>query len=245
MILVQQDVSYRCIYKMDVPKYQILEVCRIGSDDHFDENAVIHIAKRLQARRNACRHCVDGAWTDIWVTRLLMHGMQARRRAHNALCDAVGLMRASSNVVEKKHLIGQELKLAKRGSAITCDKLGQMVFRSAMTRASASIRERALLSAMDGDAHLAKVFKMSLSSLLCEGHSDRRSELAAASSQAGGDRKRKTRAATAETRLAKRAKRGYDLFSSHSFHPDLPGNTVFEKAKHLNGFLEVSECGRM
>ena len=51
--------------------------------------------------------------------------------------------------------------------------------------------------------------------------------------RAGREKTRKSKAESSESNLVKRPKRGYDLFRSHSFHADVPGNTTFEKTSSL------------
>ena len=127
IICVIQDLAYRLVYVLDQPKYELLQVAYVpeaGEGVYFDVDRVRQVATRLEAKREACSASVDVAFTAIWTHRLLHLGLGACRAAQHAICDMLASMRPTSIAVEKKHLLGQEAKPAKRGSAVSCDRLG-------------------------------------------------------------------------------------------------------------------------
>ena len=116
IICVMQDVYHRVVFKMDVPKHDIFEVCRVPEGEHFNSELVERTANRLRARRAACSGCVDICFTHVWCCRLLDMGEIVRRKAHRSLCDILAVLRVTSTNVERKHLVGQELRVKKRGA---------------------------------------------------------------------------------------------------------------------------------
>ena len=224
LICVMQDTAYRVMFKMNIPKLQIFEICRVPEGEHFDSELVERAASCLRARRDACKDCVDQAFTHVWCVRLLDMGEAARRQAHRNLSDVLALLRVTSVKVERKHLIGQELRVKKRGTGTTCAQLGQQVFRQSVQRGSELYRQEAKTRCLGEDAKVVATFMKSLEACNTSGHSDRRTTPAnetqrpsAASGNCG----------------AKRKKRGYDLFVSQNYDAteETEDGHVFSKRK--------------
>jgi hypothetical protein len=238
MICVMQDIAYRLVHKYDQPKFDIFEVCSVPEDAAFDLASVRGIASSLRAKSDACAHCVDKVFTRIWMWRLENMGCVGCRRAHTSLCDILALLRVTSTLVEKKHLLGQELKPAKRGRAVECNQLGRLVLRKSMLRAGELHRAEATLQCLGTDPIFIRQFKQSLSDCLATKHRDRRTEAQAATvGRAGGVVRKiqKSNSLRIHSLVKKRPLRGYDIFARTNFHSGLPAETTFGKRKLLNG----------
>ena len=121
VIVIMQDAAYRLIHKLDKPSMHLLEVCRLpeGSIEHDIQDIVLPIREK----HNACNACVDKFFTHIWLARFLDMGSTTCMAAHKGLCDIVSILRVSTVLVEKKHLVGQELRPAKRGRGVAATSL--------------------------------------------------------------------------------------------------------------------------
>ena len=233
MVCVMQDIFYRLILKLDTAKINLFDIAMIDdqlADDDYDVHAVRAIATTLRQRAEACEKCVDVTWTMVWLARLLDFGFAACRRAHTALCDALAVLRVTSTLVEKKHLVGQEAKPRKRGVCIACDEIGGFVFKRLIEHASTEAREAASDSVL-GKHH--KTFQKCLGEHLLQGHADRRSQLAAhdLSSATGKHIKQVT---AFDGKLDRRKIRAYDMFIRKNFHEGLEGDSTFQKRKVLD-----------
>ena len=112
-----------------------------------------------------CPHCVDKTFTTIWLHRLLNMGDIMGRRAHEAICDIVAVLRVTSTKIEQKHLLGQEQKAAKRGGGVSCDMLGQRVYRKLVENSSKTYRDASMTSCLGSDTSVRKSFMLSLGEL--------------------------------------------------------------------------------
>ena len=171
MICVMQDITYRLIFKLSVPKFGIFDVCMIDDNDpDCDIDAVKAIATALRRRIEACPQCADFAFTVPWVARLLDYGSSFCRNAHTSLGDILSVVRVTSTLVEKKHLVGQEAKPRKRGVCIACDEIGGFVFRRLVERAADQTRQSAISVCLGSQFN---AYQKSLTELLQQGHGDR------------------------------------------------------------------------
>ena len=185
IIMVLQDCFYRLHFKVNLPKVNILEVARLdldGSDDILA--AVASIVQPLREKANRCDKCVDGTFTLPWIARLLDYGPATAKQAWLSIGDIVSVVRVSSSLVEKKHLVGQEAKPRKRGICVTAYEVGAFVFRKLVEKASESTRAAATHDCLDEHFHQ---ISSCLTDLLAQGHGDRRSEVAAASADVPAD----------------------------------------------------------
>ena len=149
LICVMQDIAARLC--RDEPKYDILEVCLVPEED-FDIHRVQEIAGRTTLKEMNCKLCVDPFFASLWAKRLRNNVDPATKQAHSNICDIAASVRVTSSVVEKKHLLAQESKPAKRGRAITCNKLGLLVMRKLVTRSTVLHREEALVNHLGSGA---------------------------------------------------------------------------------------------
>ena len=69
IICVTQDIKYRLIYKLDVPKFQIFEVCRMP-ESALDITKAMAIGDEIIRKYNQCHSCVDKTFTLVWAWRL-------------------------------------------------------------------------------------------------------------------------------------------------------------------------------
>jgi hypothetical protein len=177
LICVMQDAHHRLIFASGVPKLAVFDVCEVPEGDGFDDSKVQEIARRFRILISTCDRCVDAVFTKVWVARLLDFGSSARRQAHRALCDILSVLRTVTTLVEKKHLLGMELKPKKRGSALECATLGRAVFKACVTRSAEVHRAQAKLNCCGGDPEVVKRLMHNLTRHNISGHSDRRSEV--------------------------------------------------------------------
>ena len=110
VICIQQEVVYRLIFKLKLAKLEVFQVCNIPEGNGFSVDAVASIASKILECYSACDGCVDRAFAYVWAYRLARMGISMSRRAHTHLCDVLAALRVTSSNVERKHLIGQELK---------------------------------------------------------------------------------------------------------------------------------------
>ena len=99
IICVMQDAEYRLVFKLAMPKFDILEVCKIPEGSNFDFKAVVDIATPLLEKHRICCDCVDRTFTQVWAHRLSRMGRASCRRAHTHLCDLVSVLRVTSSKV--------------------------------------------------------------------------------------------------------------------------------------------------
>ena len=235
MLCVMQDAFYRLLHRLAVPQIDIFGVCSpdLGTDQsNIDMEAVLSIATRLRDKQLRCSECVDYAFTQPWVARLLDHGRVAAMQAWLTLGDVLSLLRVASTLVEKKHLVGQEAKPRKRGVCIAADEVGGFVFRKLVERAADGARDAARAACL-GDHR--KEFQHCLTDLLFQGHGDRRSEAAAKETgRADPLGKRCRNILNFDAKLKRQRTRGYDVFIRTHFHDGLAGNNTFEKRKSLD-----------
>ena len=236
MFIVMQDAFYRLIFSMDLPKLNILDVCRTSPDN--DDATIIDAAKSIAAalrhKGNRCPDCIDAVFTIPWVSRLLDFGDATTKKAYESLCMICSLLRVASTLVEKKHLVGQEAKPSKRGVCIAADEVGGFVFRRLIRRAADQARDVATSSAL-GDAATKRGFQLALSDHLQRGHSDRRSEVASQSKDGSNPiSKRARNLVNFDSRLKGVPLRGYDIFVRSNYHDGLEGDTTFGKRKSLD-----------
>ena len=235
MLCVMQDAFYRLLHRLAVPQIDIFGVCSpdLGTDQsNIDMEAVLSIATRLRDKQLRCSECVDYAFTQPWVARLLDHGRVAAMQAWWTLGDVLSLLRVASTLVEKKHLVGQEAKPRKRGVCIAADEVGGFVFRKLVERAADGARDAARAACLGN--HL-KQFQHCLTDLLFQGHGDRRSEAAAKETgRADPLGKRCRNILNFDAKLKRQRTRGYDVFIRTNFHDGLAGSNTFEKRKSLD-----------
>jgi len=233
MITVMQDAFFRLVARCDVAKFQVLEVGRIREGTHFDVDAVQAIASELQAKFNACPLSVDKAFTWVWIQRL-MHSVTLCRKAHTALRDLLAVVRVTSTRVERKHLVGQELMPTKRrGAGLDCDKLGLIVFQKLLAKSADNHRDVAYSECV-GDSAARRRFSTCLTEHCCDGHEDRRSELARGQNPKAAVRAQASNIASHEAKSKLKTVRGYDMYVRSNYTSDLEGATVFEKRKALD-----------
>ena len=102
MLCALGSAWYRLVHKMDQPKFKLL--CLGGRP--FCAKMLSDFAGHWQARMDDCPDCVDASFTKMWLPSL--RGPNAKS-AHSFLQDCLATLPASSIVVEKKHLLGQEV----------------------------------------------------------------------------------------------------------------------------------------
>ena len=179
LICVAGDAAYRIVFKVDVSKVELLcNICEIREGASFDLAKAKKIANDMLERASLCADCVDKCYTIIWCNRLL-GGAQMARRAHLSLRDNLALLRTTSILVEKEHLIGQEFRPKKRGSAMDATQLAISTFRKLVTLRADARRRDATMQAMGNDSKLHQAFKKSLGDITVTGHQDRRSKVSA------------------------------------------------------------------
>ena len=134
VICIQQEVKYRLVFKLQLAKLDVFQVCKIPEGIDFSLDDVAGIADKILQSHSACGDCVDRAFAYVWAYRLKRMGEAMSRRAHTHLCDVLAALRVTSSNVERKHLIGQELKPKKRGAGPTCSQVCKQVFRHSVRR---------------------------------------------------------------------------------------------------------------
>ena len=216
LICISQEAAYRLIFKLRIAKLEIFEVCR----HDFSAAEVARVADKILTSYNACDTCVDQAFSYVWAYRLRRLGIAMGRRAHNHLCDVLAVLRVTSSNVERKHLIGQELKPKKRGAGPLCSTVGKQVFRHSIRRGGQLLQDLVKRACLPSRSVYTKFHKS------LEKRSDRRQ--AVDSSNASRKRLR----ATSKTSAKVTAQRGYDIFVSQSCsNADSSDGHVFSKRK--------------
>ena len=239
LIPVMQDVFFRLIHRMQLPKIQILKACSVDID-YADCNVLEelgNVVNPLLEKAAQCDECVDFTFTLPWAHRLSSPG--TAKQAWLALGDVLSLLRVASTLVEKKHLVGQEAKPRKRGVCISVDECGGFVFHKLVQKAADNCRDAAMQDCLG--VHLRQ-FSLCVDGLLAEGHADRRSESHGADPAAAAVGRDKAVAKRCRNVLALESKqlkrqtvRGYDVFVRTNFTDELEGDSVFARRKLLDG----------
>ncbi len=243
LIPVMQDIYFRLIHRMNIPKINILSVCSLDLDDDDDCDilkVVGSIVNPLLEKAARCDECVDFAFTLPWAHRLSGHGPATAKQAWLALGDIVSLLRVAATLVEKKHLVGQEAKPRKRGVCISADEVGGFVFHKLVEKAAEHCRAAATNDCLG--KHVRQ-FSLCVNDLLAEGHADRRSEsqVAADPDNAAGNgrdkaiRKRCRNILALDAKLKRQRVRGYDVYVRTNFTDELEGDSTFARRKLLDG----------
>ena len=240
MIVIMQDIAYRLLFLFDQAKMELFEVCRVPEGTAFDQIKVQQVVSTLLDRRQACDKCVDLVFTAAWAHRLANMGSVTCRRAHTSVCDTLALSRLTSVLVERKHLIGQELKPKKRGRGPTCQTVAETVFRKSLVRAGERHASEAKLSTLGKDPKVLNSFMLSLGSSAIAGHADRRRRTD------DDDGKRKAlKVLKFEGRLQAKKKRGYDVYVASHYHPGIEADHVLAKKHKLNtGWGALSDADK-
>ena len=85
MIVVMQDVAYRCIFKLDIPNYQILEACKVPVvDADYDDGVVVRAAKRLHEKSIDCSKCGQNLYRSLGESPLGIWRTGAQASSHCA-----------------------------------------------------------------------------------------------------------------------------------------------------------------
>ena len=232
--LKKTDVEHRLVFKMSSPKLMLFEVCR---ESEFDLTTVRAIAQTLLEKRRACNDCVDDVFTYIWSYRLCKMGTAAAKRAWDQLCDILAVLRVTSTQVERKHLIGQELKAKKRGSGVSCAQVAKQVFRYSVKRAGQSFRDEAKHRCLGfGNKAITRSFHRCLDDCLADGRPDRRAKPDSSS----GKRRRASHVLKTAVPI-----RGYDIFVGQSFDRTRDGEHTFVKRRKVDlAWRELNDAQR-
>ena len=231
MVVVMQDAAYRLIHKLNVPEVHLLEVCRLPEGSDFSEADVRRVALPIQVKRQSCEACVDLTFTGVWLDRLLNMGSSTCQAAHRGLCDVVSVLRVITSLVEKKHLLGQELRPSKRGRGVKCEQLGSLVLKKSLIRASDAHRQEATAACLSYDKDLKFAFSKSLGDHVCTGRLDRRAAVPPDGS--GSVAKKVQRAVRFDSRLNTTNTRGIDVYMHAEYSDNLEGDTPFAKSATL------------
>ena len=118
--------------------------------------------------------------------------------------------------VERKHLIGQELKPKKRGSGVLCATVAKQVFRHSVKRSAECVREECKRRCLGNDPRVYKSFHASLDDCVATaGNVSRRGQT---SGKLRLSRLASSLPSSAHTPGRKRGKsRGYDIFVSQNY----------------------------
>ena len=232
-IMIMQDAYYRLIFRMDDPKFRVFEVCRVSADDEDHVMTARSNVAAIRQQKIRCSKCVDDTFTGPWLDRLFDRGRATAARAIDSLKETCAVLRCTSTLVEKKHLVGQESKPAKRGVAIKADEVGGFVFKRLIRRSADQCRDAASLATL-GDAKTKEAFQRALVDHLQQGRIDRRTEDACHGSGANPTKKKVKRLVKFGNQMTGARLRGYDVFVRTNYHDGLEGNTPFEKRKTLD-----------
>ena len=232
LICVIQEAEYRLVFKMNSPKLCLFEVCK---NDTFDITTVRAIAERLLNKNATCKKCIDQTFTLIWLYRLCKMGTAAAHRAWEHLCDLLSVLRVTSTIVERKHLVGQELRVKKRGSGTTCVQVAKQVFRHSVKRAGQRFRDESKFRCLGGghSKSISRRFHSCLDECLVSGRPDRRAKPDSWQAKAKA-RKRKQPISNGSCKKRTAAVRGYDVFVEQNFDRTKDGQHTFQKRRQTD-----------
>ncbi|CAK0897756.1 unnamed protein product, partial [Prorocentrum cordatum] len=113
LLLRSMGVAWRrLVHYFGQPKFQLLQVC----GDLVTDLEIDRIVAPLREKKARCEKCLD-PFTDVWLSRLCDE--ECRLKAQEALRLQIASTPVSSVAVEKKHLLGQEIRKPKsRGRAV-------------------------------------------------------------------------------------------------------------------------------
>ena len=233
LICVIQDVEYRLVFKMNQPKLSLFEICK---ENTFDLAKARTIAERFLNKHCICKKCIDQTFTLIWAYIVCKMGAATARRAWDHICDLLAVLRVTSTKVERKHLVGQELRVKKRGSGKTCVQVAKLVFRQSVKRAGQRFRDESkqrCLGGRDKDhKQISRLFHKCLDDSLANGRPDRRAT--ADSWQATADARKRKRSIANDSCMKRTAVRGYDIFVEQNFSRTKDGQHTFTKRRQTD-----------
>lgn len=113
------DAYVRLVLYYKQSKFEVFQVCRSAD---YCKDFVGQVTRNMVSRSEACPTCVDPFFGKQWLSRL--QDVRTASKAHRTLCDMLPTLRVTSVRTEKKHLLGQETRLAKRrGRCLTVKEL--------------------------------------------------------------------------------------------------------------------------
>ena len=149
-LLVIGEMDYRLVNKQDLPKIWILLFARYP-EELASVQAVRSEALMLLDRFKECPDCFDKLWTIVWLKRLTSASDNLVLKAVRAIRDIVSVVACTSVRSEKKHLLAQESKPAKRGKAVRPGTLSKIMYRKSVQAIHAKCRRAAYADEI-GDA---------------------------------------------------------------------------------------------
>ena len=111
-LLCQADAWRRLVRAKESPKYRIFGACCGGV---YDEGTVKHVVEDLLALRRGCADCVDKSFTGAILDLMRL----SPRLVFDVLYDVLTTTNASSSIVEKFHLLGQDTRHGKNVAGAT------------------------------------------------------------------------------------------------------------------------------
>jgi hypothetical protein len=223
MLCGMGDAWHRLVFTYDQPKYLIFEVCRGGE---YDSGRVGLLAGGIRRRSEACSGCVDPFFARPWADRLLDHRPAVARKAHGCLQDVLSCLLVSSARCERKHLLGQETKGARRrGRALQCKTLSKVTYAKSVELAAAKARESVLKQCVGDSSKLRRSFAQAAASLRVGRWRQRRRD--------GLVEARAFRKVNQTSSRLPRV-RSFDVFIRENFASQPEGLTMAQKRQRLN-----------
>ena len=122
----------------NLKRFKLFTVCRLPLDA-FTFEVLEEILRPLQQAAQACADCVDRCFTKIWLRRL--SNRATAKKAHRVLTFLFAALHLCSAAVERKHLLGQEVKTHKgRGLRPTALTLAKITLQKFLQRSIAKQR---------------------------------------------------------------------------------------------------------
>ena len=137
------DCWKRLVFEQDVPKNEILQVCRYKC---YDAELVRRVVEPLLARKQQCDRCVDDHFTEIWCQRLRHSQQSVCDAALTALRDLVAALPVLSTRTERKHCLGQETARVKRGRPPSCRSLAKRTYCKSVKSEACARRQLVIAS---------------------------------------------------------------------------------------------------
>jgi hypothetical protein len=137
----------RCVFYLEQPKFRVLA----AADSIVSPASRRELVEGLRRAQVVCSKCVDAAFTGPWIDRLLSDSAVVAERAVGCLEVQVAATPVSSVRVEKKHLLGQEMRTPKsRGAALSASELCMRTYEKAVADAS-TFKSEAVVHDVLGD----------------------------------------------------------------------------------------------
>ena len=129
MLMIVSEMWWRLVFCQSVPRNEIMLVARHPERSAVAAEAIQHDIEPIKVAYAKCELCVEPHWAIPWCEEFSNADPLEVLNSHTAMCDIVATLPATSARVERKHLLGQEAKLGKRGRALSASQVQRLMYR--------------------------------------------------------------------------------------------------------------------